>query len=162
LNQYDDLIQAATEKWLPGYDWRLLKAQYIQESQLKPFAVSPAGALGLAQFLASTWAEWSPRAGYEGRDRTDPEASIFTGACYMAHLKRQWASPRPEIDRICLAMASYNAGLGNLLKAQKAANGALAYKDIVSALPSVTGAKSAETLNYPRKILAEWVRQVAG
>lgn len=162
--QYDDLIQAAAAKWLPGYDWRLLKAQYIQESQLKPRAVSPAGAGGIAQFMPATWREWAPKAGYslDLDQRFSPEASIFTGACYMAYLLKQWTSPRPDIDRICLALACYNAGIGNVLQAQKAAKGALGYRDIVSALPSITGVKAAETLHYARKILGYWVLQVAG
>lgn len=151
--EYDTLIKAAVAKHLPGYDWRLLKAQYYQESRLDPMAVSPAGAVGIAQFMPATWGEWSVKAGYANSDRTDAEASIMTGAAYMAHLISSWHSPRPDIDRNCLAMASYNAGFGNLLKAQKAAGNPNLYADIIKSLPKVTGDHSKETITYVRRTL---------
>jgi soluble lytic murein transglycosylase-like protein len=161
IQTYDYLIKNACDKHLPGYDWRMLKAQYWQESKLDPLAVSPVGAVGIAQFMPKTWAEWSPKAGYAGKPATNPEASIQTGAMYMAYLIGQWKSPRPDIDRTCLALASYNAGLGNLLKAQEKAKGTLLYREITSALPAVTGEASKETMDYVRKILGYWVEQIA-
>jgi len=70
----------------------------------------------------------------------------------MARLARAWSSPRPIIDRWDLARASYNAGMGNLLKAQKAAGGATRYADIISALPQITGHHSKETTTYVKRI----------
>src|SRR5690606_20537269 len=58
-NEYNELIRLAAQKYLPGYDWRLYKAQLWQESKLNPYATSPAGAKGIAQFMPATWAEWS-------------------------------------------------------------------------------------------------------
>ena len=163
IGKYDSIIQAATYKHLPtGYDTRLLKAQLIQESQLDPYAKSSAGALGIAQFMPKTWSEWAPKAGYPNAARTDPEASIFTAAMYMAHLINGWYVDRPDADRYCLAMASYNAGFGNLLKAQKRVGGKSAYADIISGLPQVTGFNSLETINYVRKILDYCAGQVTG
>jgi len=52
--KYDALIKTAQKKYLPGTDWRLLKAQLTQESDLNPRAVSPAGAQGIAQFMPNT------------------------------------------------------------------------------------------------------------
>lgn len=49
---------------MPGVDWRLLKAQYYQESHLKPNAVSPVGAAGVAQFMPATWRQISRELGY--------------------------------------------------------------------------------------------------
>ena len=161
---YDDLIRQAVSTHLPAeYDWRLFKAQLYQESRFKPDAISPAGAVGIAQIMPKTWPKWSAKAGFKGYEMTDPEASIFTGACYLAWLIDEWSWPRPAIDRYCLAMASYNAGLGNILKAQKQSGDKLLYRDIMPHLHKVTGAKNAaETIGYSKNILNFWTAYVRG
>ena len=160
-DMYDASIKAAVEKHLPFYDWTLYKAQLWQESRLNPTAVSPANAVGVAQFTPMTWSDWAHRAGYDGADRTNPEASIFTGACYMAALIGKWKAPRPDIDRWCLAMASYNAGFGHIINAQKRSGDKPLYADIIKHLVNVTGDKnSKETKDYVRKILTYWSMQV--
>lgn len=155
---YDDMIRAATEYYLPeGYDYRMLKAQYWQESRLQKDAVSPAGASGIAQFMPKTWREWAP----EHSDIFDPEASIDTGAEYMAWLIGQWSWPRPEIDRICLALASYNAGIGHILDAQELSGGQSLYGQIIGHLHDVTGdTHSAETRGYVLHILQFYAMEV--
>lgn len=70
----------------------------------------------------------------------------------MESLCRQWSSPRPELDRLQLAQASYNAGLGNMLKSQKACGMASRYACVAECLPEVTGQHSAETLQYVERI----------
>jgi membrane-bound lytic murein transglycosylase F len=160
---YDDQIKAAAAKYLPDSDWRLLKAQYVQESLLDPMAVSPAGAVGIAQFMPATWKEVSQELGYpDDADPRDADLAIPAGAYYMAKLLKGWTSPRPEIDRYCLALASYNAGLGNLYKAQKKAGGVNDYAGIIRALPQVTGHNSGETISYVRRILSYFNGFVTG
>lgn len=163
-DRYDTLFKEATAEHLSkyNYDWRLLKAQGIQESQLDLNAKSPAGALGLMQFMPLTWEEWSKKSGYLNTQPTDPEAAIYTAACYMKYLIKQWSSPRPEIDRYCLAMASYNAGLGNILQAQEQARGGLMYASIIKHLHLVTGDHSRETVWYCKKILGYYSDLVTG
>ena len=160
---YDILIQQAGADRLPDHDWRLLKAQLWQESRLKPNAVSPVGAQGIAQFMPDTWEEWSKKAGY-GLEITpfDVEAAIDVSAMYMAYQVESWHWPRPDIDRICLAMASYNAGLGNILDAQRRAGDPSSYSEIIEKLPSVTGDHSAETIDYVKKILFFYDELVTG
>lgn len=160
---YDELIQQAAETFLPGVDWRLLKAQYLAESKLDPNAVSPAGAQGIAQFMPGTWADVSKALGYPA-DITpfDPKAAIPAGAYYMADMLDGWTAPRPEMDRYCLALASYNAGTGHLYKAQKVAGGANDYASIIRALPQVTGHHAAETTTYVKRILHYWTGMVTG
>lgn len=85
--------------------------------------------------------------------------SIRAGAYYMARLARGWSSKRPVLDRWDLARASYNAGFGNLLKAQKAAGGAVLYADIIRALPQVTGHHSRETTTYV-ELIHKWYRRM--
>ena len=162
MDKYDDIIIRAAQKWLPeDYDWRLFKAQLFQESSLNPLAVSPAGAVGIAQIMPATWAQWSVKAGHEGALPTDVTASIETGACYLGMLIQKWHWPRPTIDRQCLALASYNAGFGNILKAQKIAGGVSGYKEIIGSLCGVTGPKSCyETTNYARSIFNHYLDYV--
>jgi Transglycosylase SLT domain/D-alanyl-D-alanine carboxypeptidase/Putative Flp pilus-assembly TadE/G-like len=75
----------------------LLAAQLMAESNFNPFAVSPAGAQGIAQFIPST------AASYGLRDPFDPVEAIDAQAHLMADLIRQLGDPQ-------LALAAYNAG----------------------------------------------------
>ena len=160
---YDRTIQAAAGEYLPDHDWRLLKAQLWQESRLNPAAVSPAGAQGIAQFMPGTWEEWGPKAGYpEYITPFEAEPAIFTAALYMSYQVESWHWPRPDIDRTCLALASYNAGLGNLIRAQQEEGDPSLYHEIILGLPAVTGDNSAETIEYVKKILFFYTELVTG
>ena len=75
----------------------LLAAQLMAESNFNPFAVSPAGAQGIAQFIPSTAAV------YGLDDPFDPTAAIDAQAHLMSDLIRQLGSA-------ALALAAYNAG----------------------------------------------------
>ena len=77
----------------------LLAAQLMAESNFDPFAVSPAGAEGIAQFMPGT------AASYGLRDPFDAEEAIEAQAHLMSDLIRQLGSPQ-------LALAGYNAGPG--------------------------------------------------
>lgn len=165
-SRYDDLIRKAAHKHLgsPGPDWRWLKAQFHCESAMDPDAVSPVGARGVAQFMPGTWDDMQ-RQVFRGetRDIHDPEASIYAGAYYMAWLTCQWNAPRPSIDRWLLAVASYNAGLGNLLKAQELAGGVNDFASIIARLEDVTGSDDApETRNYCKRICETFYGLVLG
>lgn len=159
-DHYDTKIQQAAERFLPGEDWRLLKAQYYQESLLNPNAISPVGAEGVAQFMPGTWRDVSRELDIEFANPRMAGPAILAGAYYMGKLKRVWSSPRPASDRYSLALASYNAGAGNLIKAQRKCDGANAYADIVVCLPDVTGHHSKETITYVRRIWSYWVRML--
>jgi hypothetical protein len=88
------LLQAATH-W--NVSAALLAAQLMAESNFNPFAGSPAGAQGIAQFIPST------AAAYGLRDPFDPVEAIDAQAHLMSDLIRQFGSPQ-------LALAAYNAG----------------------------------------------------
>ena len=75
----------------------LLAAQLMAESDFNPYAVSPAGAQGIAQFMPAT------AAAYGLDDPFDPVAAIDAQAHLMSDLLRQFGSPE-------LALAAYNAG----------------------------------------------------
>jgi hypothetical protein len=88
------LLQAAT-RW--NVSAALLAAQLMAESNFNPFAGSPAGAQGIAQFIPST------AAAYGLRDPFDPVEAIDAQAHLMSDLIHQFGSPQ-------LALAAYNAG----------------------------------------------------
>ena len=88
------LLRAATG-W--NVSAALLAAQLMAESNFNPFAVSPAGAQGIAQFMPST------AAAYGLKDPFDPVEAIDAQAHLMSDLIHQFGSPQ-------LALAAYNAG----------------------------------------------------
>lgn len=150
---YDSQIKAAAEEYLPGTDWRLLKAQLRAESALNPNAKSHVGAQGIAQFMPDTWEQIRQEMHMpEQASAYDPDYAIPAAAYYMAKLNKKWSAPRPDADRYCLALASYNAGFGNLIKAQKHAGNPNEYHAIITALPHITGEHARETTTYVQRI----------
>jgi hypothetical protein len=88
------LLRAATH-W--NVSASLLAGQLMAESNFDPYASSPAGARGIAQFLPTTAAAYGLRNPY------DPAKAIDAQAHLMSDLLRQFGSPQ-------LALAAYNAG----------------------------------------------------
>jgi Transglycosylase SLT domain/D-alanyl-D-alanine carboxypeptidase len=88
------LLRAAT-RW--NVSAALLAAQLMAESNFDPYAGSPAGAQGIAQFMPSTAAAYGLANPY------DPEEAIDAQGHLMSDLLRQFGSPQ-------LALAAYNAG----------------------------------------------------
>lgn len=153
FDRYDDSIRhAAKIYWGDFPDWKYWKAQLFQESTLDPDAKSGVGALGLAQFMPATWEDITRQLGWSGVSASQAEPAIEAGAFYMARLRKAWSSPRPQLDRHQLAEASYNAGTGNLVKAQRLCGNKAPYAEISPCLPLVTGEKARETLDYVVKI----------
>lgn len=142
-DKYDAAIKGAWALYHPGDDSRWWKAQLWQESHLDPNALSPANALGIAQFVQATAMQ------YGLTDRRAAEPSIYAGAKLMRDNMRFWSAPRTDRSRRRLAQAGYNAGNGNLWKAQKRCGGLNEYESIVSCLPLITGKYAKETLGYP-------------
>jgi len=95
--RFAPMISRAAQRWNVGA--ALLAAQLYAESNFNPFARSPAGAQGIAQFMPGT-----ARA-YGLHNPFDPEAAIDAQAHLMHDLLRQFAS-------VPLALAAYNAGQG--------------------------------------------------
>jgi hypothetical protein len=90
-------INRAAMRW--SVSAALLSAQFYAESGFNPFAVSSAGARGIAQFMPGT------AASYGLGNPFDAEASINAQAHMMRDLLRRFAS-------VPLALAAYNAGPG--------------------------------------------------
>ena len=126
---YDPELQYAATRYLPQYEWFWLKAQCYQESRLNPRAVSSAGAKGLCQFMPATWRDVSGLLRLRA-SVFNPKANALAAGWYMRLMLSKWTSRRSYMDQLRLAQASYNAGLGNLLKFQRACQGALRWRDI--------------------------------
>lgn len=160
--RYAGAIKASAETYLPGLPWKLWAGQVWQESRFDPNARSPAGAVGLAQFMPGTWNEVTKAMGLGLADRTTAELSVQAGAFYMARQRAVWKAERPEADRHNLAMASYNAGAGNIIKAQRLCGDPPLYEPIMTCLPQVTGHHARETLGYAPAIRKWWAMMEAG
>ena len=93
--QYADEIAGAAQRW--NVSANLLASQLYAESGFNPFAVSGAGAQGIAQFMPGTAAAMGLT------DPFDPAASIDAQAHLMHDLLEQFAT-------VPLALAAYNAG----------------------------------------------------
>ena len=89
-------------------DWALLAAVGYQESHWDPRAVSPTGVRGVMMLTQRT-------AGQLGVDnRLDPEQSILGGARYLRSMLDRLPDRIQMPDRLYLALAAYNIGLGHL------------------------------------------------
>jgi soluble lytic murein transglycosylase len=97
----------------PANVWSLAHAITRQESSFDRSASSPVGARGLMQLMPGTAREQAGKLGYGydyGRLTSDPSYNVMLGSTYFARLLGQWDGNVP------LAVASYNAGAGNVRK----------------------------------------------
>jgi soluble lytic murein transglycosylase-like protein len=101
---YDDIIEEAAEKY--HLDPQMIRAVMQAESAFNAMAVSPVGALGLMQLMPAVAKELGVT------DPLDPRQNIMGGS---QHLKKMLTSHRGNVP---LALASYNAGPGNVKKYQ--------------------------------------------
>lgn len=110
--------------------------------------------------MPGTWKDVSRQMGLPaGISPRDAKYAIDAGAFYMARLHRGWSAPRPLMDRHFLAAASYNAGMGHLVKAQRLCGGKALFREIIPCLPQVTGRHSKETITYVERI-QRWRKQM--
>jgi len=154
---FDTQFQRHAARRLPWH-WHWLKAQCWQESRLKHRAVSPVGAKGLCQFMPRTWRECTDALQINASP-FNAEASIACAAWYDAKLRRTWRFKRSEESRRELVFASYNAGSGNVIAAQRACRGALDWQVIKECMPGITGHHSEETIDYVDRI-GRWYQEL--
>lgn len=107
--------------------------------------------------MPGTWDEVTRALGWGVVDPHTADLAIEAGAFYMARLSAQWSSPRPAAERHRLAQASYNAGFGNILRAQRRCDGARDWAQIAPCLPLVTGRHARETITYVDRIHRWWL-----
>jgi soluble lytic murein transglycosylase len=98
---------------LSGQLWSLAHGISRQESSFDPYAVSHAGARGMMQLMTGTAREQAGKMGvaYDGyRLISDPNYNVMIGSSYFQRMLNIWGGNVP------LAVASYNAGSGNVGK----------------------------------------------
>jgi hypothetical protein len=124
---YSELAASYARRY--GLDPEIFVRQMVQESGLNPDAVSPKGAVGIAQIMPDTARD--PGFGIEPiSDPRDPEEALRFGAEYM----------RAMLDRYGdygLALAAYNAGPGAVDKA----GGIPAFQETQNYVANILGGK---------------------
>ena len=96
-----------------GRGWSLTHGIARQESSFDPSVVSHANAHGMMQVVPSTGAEQAGKMGVAfdaSRLTSDPAFNVMLGSAYFQRLLDRWGGSYP------LAVASYNAGAGNVNK----------------------------------------------
>lgn len=156
-NGWDVDVNAAAQ--VSGVPAPILAAQLETESSWNPDSVGDptdyGTAKGLAQFIDSTWAAYGEGSPF------DPEAAIAAMGKYMAALMVavEQLSMATGVDRVVLALASYNAGPA----AVASANGVPAIKqtqDYVVKIPELAQTKYAGDCQ-PQAVSGEVVVVVA-
>jgi membrane-bound lytic murein transglycosylase MltF len=155
-DRYDQTFRKYSKRYFGvGYDWRVFKAQAMAESQMNPNARSWVGARGLMQLMPSTFSEIQSHATGMG-SIDDPEWNIAAGILLDRDLWRRWERDSIETDRREFMFASYNAGEGTIMNAQRACVAKSLDRRIWSSVetvaPEVPRWRYRETLGYVRKI----------
>ncbi|MGQ7246587.1 membrane-bound lytic murein transglycosylase MltF [Halomonas sp. V046] len=110
LPRFDTLFREAARE--EHFDWKLLAAVGYQESHWDPEATSPTGVRGLMMLTNATADEVGVA------NRLDPAESIRGGARYLRSIESRLPASIVGKDRLYMALAAYNVGLGHLYDAR--------------------------------------------
>lgn len=122
---YRSLAYQTAQKY--GINPDLFVRQIQAESAFNPAAVSSAGAIGLGQLMPATAKEL-------GVDPTDPAQNLEGAARYMKQLLGRYKGDQT------LALAAYNAGMGNVDKAGGVPN----FKETQNYIAKIMGSNMAQ------------------
>ena len=134
-----------------GRGWSLVHGITRQESSFDKAAVSHAGARGMMQLMPGTAREQASKSGmgYDyGRLTSDPNYNVMLGSAYFQRLLNMWDGNYP------LAVASYNAGAGNVRKWVRSYGDPRGNMDIVSWIEKIP---FEETRGYVQRVLENTV-----
>jgi soluble lytic murein transglycosylase-like protein len=110
---HDEIIREAKKNDLDPY---VIMGLIHQESYYNPRAKSGVGATGLMQLMPATGREIAKRL-HTGSNLEDPNTNIRLGTNYFKTLVNMFSG------NVNLAIASYNAGMGNVMKWRRGAPG---------------------------------------
>ncbi|QAY79092.1 lytic transglycosylase domain-containing protein [Sphingosinicella sp. BN140058] len=130
-----------------SHQWSLAHGITRQESSFDRAAVSHADARGMMQLMPGTAREQARKVGlpYDlGRLTSDPSYNVMLGTSYFQRLLDQWGGNVP------MAVASYNAGAGNVAKWVRQNGDPRAGADIVRWIEDIP---YSETRNYVQRVL---------
>ncbi|MDG1332653.1 MAG: transporter substrate-binding domain-containing protein, partial [Crocinitomicaceae bacterium] len=113
ISEFDSYFKQAAEN--TDWDWRHLAAVAYQESKFNPNALSFGGAYGMMQFMPNTGPS------YGVFPDSDPFTQIKGGAKKLQADEKYWKEVPDPFQRKKFALASYNAGRGHILDAQRLA-----------------------------------------
>lgn len=137
---YEASISAHAER--AGVAADLVRAVIQVESAFNPVAVSNKGAMGLMQLMPQTAHELGVRNPF------DPDQNIRGGVTYLKQLLDRYD------NKIELALAAYNAGIGNVEKY----DGVPPFKETKNYVNKIT--KAAPPV--PKNIIYKWIEIVDG
>ena len=137
--KYTDAVRKFASRF--GVDPYLVMGLILQESYYNPQAKSPVGATGLMQIMPATGKELGARlhVPFSVARLENPEVNIELGTLHLKGLIDMFEG------NAYLAVASYNAGQGNVLKWKRAAAG----KPLDEMLESIP---FPETRNYVKRV----------
>lgn len=161
--KYDQYFRKYAKRYFgPGFDWNWFKAQAFAESQLSSEAKSWVNAKGIMQLMPRTFREIKDK-NPSFTDINEPRWNIAAGVYYDGKMFGKWKAKRPLTDKINFMLASYNAGFGTIVKAQKVCKKAglneNIWRNVAKVAPEVRGWRYKETLGYVNKInllMNEW------
>ncbi len=144
LPQYRRQFEEAAQ--VHAIPWTLLAAQAYQESRWDRHAVSPTGVRGIMMLTRSTASSLGIQ------NRLDPTKSIEGGARYVKKLERQLPAHIGTPERIWIALAAYNVGMGHIKDAQHLARqmgkNPHSWEDLKTILPLVSQKQYYKALQY--------------
>lgn len=144
LPQYRRQFEGVAKAY--NISWTLLAAQAYQESRWDPHAVSPTGVRGIMMLTRDT----ASSLGIQNRE--DPTKSIVGGARYFRDLEKRLPRHIGKTDRISIALAAYNVGMGHIKDAQILASrmgkNPNSWDDLKTMLPLLAQKPYYETLRY--------------
>lgn len=138
-NKYDRHFKKYSKRYFgPLFDWQWFKSQAIAESGLNEKAESHVGARGLMQIMPATFGDINNKIPHY-MELDDPRWNIAAGIYYDRMLYKKFSKAK-EQERLYLALASYNAGYGRILKAGKRVENKYNWKEVKEHLPGQTRA----------------------
>jgi soluble lytic murein transglycosylase len=127
--------------------WSLAHGISRQESSFDPYALSHAGARGMMQLMVGTARDQANKIGVSFdsyRLLTDPSYNVMLGSAYFQHELDVWGGNVP------LAVASYNAGSGNVAKWVREFGDPRGQVDVVSWIEAIP---FDETRGYVQRVI---------
>ncbi len=106
LPQFEDAFKKSSENL--DVHWTLIAAISYQESHWNPKAISDTGVRGMMMLTQKTAKEMGIK------KRTNAEQSILGGASYFQKNLSRLPEEMPKLDKIWMALASYNLGFVNI------------------------------------------------
>lgn len=136
-SQYNGWVVTASQR--TGIPYNIVAAQIYTESSFNPNAVSSANAQGIAQFLPSTFAQYSSGSPF------NPSDALVAYIGYMSALLKQYGGD------IRNALAAYNCGTANCQAGQQYADGILNLAGSPNPVTVSTGT-GAQTTGFPNPL----------